>query len=137
MSSADAQNIDPARYAILVKDYIEAKRGYDLAKEALQPGEPTKIPAHGEPMKLRCGHVIPTPKSWADDEGANDEICPLCAEEGVVELIWPYRSPTEEAYQRANALLFNCKLGLEDAVWELLNGRTLLRRMLWKTATRT
>ena len=125
MSSADAQNIDPARYAILVKDYIEAKRGYDLAKEALQPGEPTKIPAHGEPMKLRCGHVIPTPKPWADDEiEFYDEICPLCAEEGVVEPIWPYQSPTEEAYERASTLLFYCKLRLEDAVFELLNGRT-------------
>ena len=31
----------PARYAIALKDYTEAKRRYDLAKEALQPGEPT------------------------------------------------------------------------------------------------
>jgi len=105
MSSADAQNIDPARYAILVKDYIEAKRRYDLAKEALQPGEPTKIPAHGEPMKSRCGHVVPTPWRYASenwDEGdGDDELCLECGEEGAASLIIPYESPSEKAYFRA------------------------------------
>ena len=36
MSSADAQNIDPARYAMLAEAYIKTKRRYDLAKEALE-----------------------------------------------------------------------------------------------------
>ena len=128
MSSADAQNIDPARYAMLAEAYIKAKRRYDLAKEALQPGEPTPPTKLGEPMKSQCGHVVPTPRSWACDnenmEWEDEEACPLCDEEGVMEVIMPYESPTEEAFSGAQTDLLNRRFEIEEAVFELLNGRT-------------
>jgi hypothetical protein len=125
MSSADAQNIDPARYAMLAEAYIKTKRRYDLAKEALQPGEPTPPTKLGEPMKSHCGHVVPTPRKWAcDNENAeweDDEACPLCDEEVA---IWPYESPTEEAFTGAKTDLLWRRFEIEEAVRELLNGRT-------------
>ena len=129
MSSADAQNIDPARYAMLAEAYIKTKRRYDLAKEALQPGEPTPPTKLGEPMKSRCGHVVPTPwryasenesMEWEDEEnGDDDEHCLECGEWGGEGVIIPYESPSEKAYFRALYDWKVCGMRVEAAFSEV------------------